>query len=245
MGGILAKRSFLTTDKIDTTYAIIGPRFTDILSNYRLPDDDELPSSPPAALSMQELLEKFSHFVTPTLPHLLALLAHPSPSFPPQDTSLIIIESVSALLATTFPRVVEAYDSKLTPAKKNEPTQWASSRKWSVIGDFVTRLGKLAAIQNIAILLTSQTTTKVRAETGAVLYPAITTKAWDVGVNSRIVLFRDWPPSTKDDAVQNCQSDAVRFAAVIKAGGISRDGIGRVVPFRIEKVLYRKHGVSG
>lgn len=229
---------FLTMDDIDTTHAIIGSRFTEILSNYRLPENHELPSSPPLALSVPELLEKFIHFVTPTLPHLLALLAHPSPSFPPGDTTLIVIEAVSTLFATAFPRAVETYDSKLTPAKKNDTVHWASSRKWSVMGDFVARIGKLAAIQNIVVLLTSQTTTKVRAETGAVLYPAITTKAWDVGVNYRIVLFRDLPPSTERDAIQDCPSDAVRFAAVIKAGGVSCDGIGRVVPFRIEKVNY-------
>ena len=229
-------------DNIDTAHAIIGSRFTEILSNYRLPDDHELPSSPPLALSTQELLEKFNHFVAPTLPHLLALMAHPSPSFPPEDTSLIIVESVSTLFATAFPRAVETYDSKQTPAKKIEAVQWASSRKWSVMGNFVARLGKLAAIQNIVVLLTSQTTTIVRAETGAVLYPAITSKAWDVGVNNRIVLFRDWAPSTENDALQDCRSNAVRFAAVIKAGGVSCDGIGRVVPFRIEKVKYGMNG---
>ena len=232
----------LTMDDVDTTHAVIASRFTEILSNYRLPDDHELPSSPPLALSTQELLEKLHHFVTPTLPHLLALVTHPSPSFPPEDTSLIIIESVSTLFASAFPRAVETHDSKLSPVTKNSTVYWASSRKWAVMGDFVARLGKLAAIQNIAILLTSQTTTKVRADTGAVLYPAITTKAWDVGVNNRIVLFRDWPPSTEHDAIQDCQSDAVRFAAAIKVGGVSCDGIDRVVPFKIGKVKYGMNG---
>ena len=193
--------------------------------------------------SLNDLLEQLHYFFTPTLPHLIALLAYSSPLFPPEATSLIVVDAISSLFATAFPRAVERDDSNKATAKKNEAVQWAANRRWSIMSDLLARLAKLAAIRNISVVLLSQTTTKVKTEYGAVLRPAISTKAWEDGLSNRIVLFRDWPAREADSSSQQ-SSQAVRFAGVVRLGGISYEGVGRVVPFTIEKVRLTKGNVS-
>ena len=187
-------------------------------------------------------VENLHHFTTPTLPHLLALLTHHSSNFPPPKTLLIVIDSVATLFALAFPRSTEVASSQQVPAKQNDTKQWASSRRWAVMGDFISKVGRLAATQNIAILMTSQTNTRIRSETGATLHPAISGTAWDGGIRNRIVLFRDWmlKPSNNSSS-QGDYIPGVRFAGVMKAKGVSYEGLGKVVAFTITKVIPRMY----
>ncbi|KAI9768400.1 MAG: hypothetical protein M1835_006882 [Candelina submexicana] len=223
----------------DAASSLVGPRFKEILLGFKLPDDREPPSSPPADRSMDDLLSKFNYFTAPTLPHVLALLFHPSPAFPPSDTAVIVIDSISTLFNNAFARTTEGKPRTGQPnfTKKPDAAQWAASRRWAVMEDCMSKLSKLAATKNIAVLLTSQTTTKVRAETGAVLHPALSGKGWDRGLTNRIVLFRDWPPSPVDNTQHPEDILALRYAGVVKAGGVLQsglEGLGSVVPFVIE-----------
>lgn len=105
------------------------------------------------------------------------------------------------------------------------------------MGDFVSKLGKLATTNNIAVLLTSQTATRIMADTGATLYPAISGTAWDSGISARIVLFRDWFFQSAEVSGKDLEYlPGVRFAGVLKASGVSYEGFGRMVLFTIEKV---------
>ncbi|MCJ1234345.1 hypothetical protein MMC14_002306 [Varicellaria rhodocarpa] len=226
---------------IDTAHTIPGSRLAEVVSSYRLPHDQDVPSSPPITRTLSDLLEDFHHFITPTLPHLIALLNSPSVSFPPQATNIIVIDSISAVLVNAFPTAVDAYDPRQAQGKRSETIQWAASRRWSVYGDLISRLGKLAAVQNLAIILISQTTTKVRADTGAVLYPSISIKAWDGGVHNRIVLFRDWLPNIETSVTQDLHHQGVRIAALIKAGSTSCDALGKIVSFTVEKHGLQEH----
>ncbi len=201
-----------------------------------MPSNKDLPNPSPAK-TLDSLLENFHHYHTPTLPHLLALLTHPSPSFPPPKTSLIVIDAISTLIALAFPKALEAFDASKNPgAKKNDAVQWAASRRWAFMGDFINKIGKLATTKNIAILLVSQTTTKIRAETGAVLHPAVASTAWDAGISTRIVLFRDWAFGPAEKSNKGEFIPGVRFAGVVKASGISYEGLGKVTSFTIEEV---------
>ena len=105
------------------------------------------------------------------------------------------------------------------------------------MGDLISKISRLAATKNVAILLTSQTTTRIGSETGAVLYPAFSGSAWDTGISTRIVIFRDWIfQASEAVSSQGEYMPGVRIAGVIKAKGISYEGVGRVVLFMIEKV---------
>ncbi len=65
----------------------------------------------------------------------------------------------------------------------------------------------------------------------AVLVPAVASTAWDAGISSRIVLFRDWAVKGKE----------VRLAVVVKAEGraVAQGGWGengRMMAFTVEEV---------
>jgi hypothetical protein len=65
--------------------------------------------------------------------------------------------------------------------------------------------------------------------TRAVLVSAISSPAWDTGISTKVVLFRDW----------GWEGKQVRFAGVLKVQGAAapgRRGVGRVVPFTIGHV---------
>ncbi len=189
--------------------------------------------------SVNGYLKRLHHFTTPSLPHLLALLIHQSSNFPPTDTSLIIVDSISTLFTIAFPKTGENAHSHQPLANKNDAAHWALGRRWAVMGDFISQIGKLAATKNIAILLTSQMTTRIRSETGAVMHPAIAGTAWDSGISTRIVIFRDWVFKAKDAASNHEEYvSGVRLAGVMKAKGVSYEGVGKVVLFTIEKVSF-------
>ncbi|CAF9927550.1 MAG: hypothetical protein ALECFALPRED_003740 [Alectoria fallacina] len=222
---------------VDSSYEIIGLRLMDMLSGLHI-TEGEARSDPASA---DEYLDNFHHFTTPTLPHLLALLTHQSSSFPPTETSLIVVDSISTLFSLAFPKTAENANSQQPPVKKTDTAHWVSGRRWAVMGDFISKISRLAATKNIAILLTSQTTTRIRSETGAVLHPAISGAAWDTGISTGIVIFRDWMFQASEVASsQGEYVPGIRFAGVVKAKGISYEGVGKVVTFVIEKTRLRE-----
>lgn len=230
---------FLTSSTADASYQLIGSRLKDILSNAQRSQSQptyEFNSGD----SPNQSLDKFHHFTTPTLPHLLALLLHQSSSFPPPETSLLVIDSIATLFALAFPNTTEVTERQQTPVKKTDAAQWASGRRWSVMGELVSKIGRLAATQNIAILLTSQMTTRIRFETGAVLHPAISGGVWDAGIGTQVILFRDWMFQTADNSNNlGGYMPGVVLAGVTKTKGVAYEGVGRVATFRIQSVSVR------
>ncbi len=77
-----------------------------------------------------------------------------------------------------------------------------------VVGSFQ----KLAATRDLAVVVLTQCATKMQAERGATLIPAINAGVWEQGMSTRLVLFRDWPwgPS---------ETRGLRFVAVQKLHG--------------------------
>ena len=209
-----------------------------MLSDLHIPEEEATSDLDP----VDEYLKRLHHFITPTLPHLLALLTHHSSCFPPADTSLIVVDSISTLFAIAFPKTGDNASSQQPAAKKSDAAHWASGRRWAVMGDFISKISRLAATRNIAILLTSQMITRVRSETGAVLHPAISGTAWDSSISTRIVVFRDWifQPTNAASSQEEYVPD-VRLVGVMKAKGISDEGVGKVVMFIIEKASAQDH----
>lgn len=189
-----------------------------------------------SSYTSQDLRSRFRHYSVPTLPHLLALILHPPPGFPPPDTSLLVIDSISTLIENAYQK---SHDVK--PLKKSDAAKWAAGRKYTVIGEVVSRLGQMAAINNVAVVITSQTITRIRSGLGALLLPAISGTEWENGISTQLVLFRDWPPkrSTQISAEEAERWKGLRYVGVIKVKGILAAEDGRfetVVPFSIERV---------
>ena len=223
---------------IDSSSEIVGSRLKDILYGTFHTDEDGKSNT----VSVEEYLERFHHFTTPSLPYLLALLTHQTPSFPPEETTLIVVDSISTLFALAFPKTTENASSQQTSVKQSEAAHWASGRRWAVMGDLISKMSRLAATKNLAVLLTSQMTTRIKSETGAVLHPAISGTAWDTGVSARIVIFRDWMfRASEDTSSQGEYIPGVRCAGLVKAKGMSYEGVGKVVTFVIENVSSAYH----
>jgi len=99
-----------------------------------------------------------------------------------------------------------------------------------VLQYIVGGLQKLAATRDVAIVVLTQCATKMQAERGATLIPAVNATAWDQGISTRLVLFRDWPP---DEA----ESRAVYFVGVQKKSGKGSSGtVDDITAFSIEQV---------
>lgn len=190
----------------------------------------------PPDVPLDEMQSHFHHCTSPTLAHLLALFARPPSSFPPPNTSLIVIDSLSTLLDNAYPRNAD----DRTTRNQNDQTRWAAVRKFAVINELVSTLARAAALHDIALLLTCQTITRIRGGSRALLVPAISSAEWDTNISTRLVLFRDWPAGQgkwSDADVEKLQR--ARFVGVIKRNGVTlvdEGGVGNVVPFVVESV---------
>ncbi|RFU35812.1 hypothetical protein B7463_g535, partial [Scytalidium lignicola] len=201
---------------LDGAHPLSSPRFSDILGSSQ----STMPSIPTSTLShpsgthsLLDLLDNFTHITTPTLAHLVALLCHPIPSLFPAGTSLVVIDSFSALIDNAFPKNI---DSSNTPRRPGAPNP--AARKFPVLQYLITSFHKLAATYNIAIVILSQCVTKMRPGGGAALVPAINTTAWEQGLACRIALFRDWGWENEVER-SNKMIVQARFAEVLKAEG--------------------------
>jgi uncharacterized protein YejL (UPF0352 family) len=107
----------------------------------------------------------------------------------------------------------------------------SSARRLQVLQHIISALQKLAATRDLAILVLTQCATKVQAERGASLVPAINATVWDQGIPTRLVLYRDW-------VMHNEKPTGLHFAGVQKVNG-KNDGsaaIGDIVAFRVQPV---------
>jgi hypothetical protein len=187
-------------------------------------------------VAIDDLRERFHHCTAPTLAHLLALFTHPPSSFPPANTSLVVIDSLSTLIDDAYPRNADNRASR----NKGEQAKWAAARKLPVINELISTLSRVAAMHDIALLVACQTATRIRGASRALLVPSISGSVWEDGISTRLVLFRDWAPvrgKTTDVDVGRLRK--ARFIGLVKANGVTlanEGGVGNVVPFAIEQV---------
>ncbi|CAO2652878.1 Nn.00g022890.m01.CDS01 [Neocucurbitaria sp. VM-36] len=185
-------------------------------------------------LAPEELRSHFHYVAAPTLAHLLGLFLRPPTSFPPQDTSLIVIDSLSTLIDNAYPRHA---DDRLAK-NKTDQSRWAAGRRFAVINELISTLTRFAALHDIALLIVCQTITRIRGASRALLVPAISGVEWENGVSTRLVLFRDWVRQGKANNTADVDRlRRTRFVGLVKANGTAfadEGGVGNVVPFTIE-----------
>jgi hypothetical protein len=66
-------------------------------------------------------LDGFAHYTCPSLPHLIALLCRPTASSIPPGTSLVVVDSLSALLNHAFPKLPEPRPARDGKGNKGKP----------------------------------------------------------------------------------------------------------------------------
>jgi len=111
---VFPKKFFINTKRfIDASHPVPGPRLSQILTSFQplLPQM----ATTPANLSLSALAGNLTQYSTPFLAHLIALFSHPSPSHPPSNTGLIIIDSFSTLISSAFPRTKDATSTPRKP----------------------------------------------------------------------------------------------------------------------------------
>ncbi|KAK1752131.1 P-loop containing nucleoside triphosphate hydrolase protein [Echria macrotheca] len=135
-------------------------------------------------------VEGFVHYTCPNLPHFIALLCRPTTACIPQGTSLVVIDSLSALVNYTFPKPPDGRGNNNTKGGKDTALP---PRRPQVLQHIIGALQKLAATRDIAVVLLTQSGTKVQIDHGATLVPSVNATVWDQGISTRLVLFRDWP----------------------------------------------------
>lgn len=125
-----------------------------------------------------------------------------------------------------LPSLIGSFAFWLTRRKGPSP----ASRRLHMLRYIIDSLQKLAATRSIAIVVLTQCATKMQEGRGAVLIPAIGSNAWEQGVFTRLVLFRDWGMHRDEQA-------GLHFAGAQRINGKDRhrsaDG---TVAFRIETV---------
>lgn len=89
------------TPCLDAAHALPGPRLQRVVARS-LSSGGGGPAA--SAALVTERLKNLVHFTTPTLPHLVALLHRPPPSFPPPGTGLLVVDSLSILIDSTYAR---------------------------------------------------------------------------------------------------------------------------------------------
>ncbi|EEH47131.1 uncharacterized protein PADG_03229 [Paracoccidioides brasiliensis Pb18] len=223
---------------IDTAGPMNPTRFKDILRRERNPKLPHNPSTAPSSSlrekKMDEVLNQLLYFHPPTLAHLLALISHPPKGFPPQDTGLIVIDSISSLFTseycTKLPR-----ERKLNTTKTTRVTAETKEERtrWKIIGNLAMNLKKLAARLNCAVITINEMASRFREKKPAILHEALSGVTWDSGVATCIVLCWQWlPPSFR----LRVPMKRVRFAEVVKIEkvGLVHDRAQRVIPFVIK-----------
>ncbi|GLA89768.1 hypothetical protein AtubIFM56815_004258 [Aspergillus tubingensis] len=199
---------------IDTASPLPRPRLRKLL---------EL-QSPASPSSPRSLTENLTYIRAPTLPHLLSLFHPPPTSFPPPNTTLLVIDSVSAPFTPYFPN----------PSDINQPQQaqrdvqkWLTTRKWNVISDLAAQLVKFASRADLAILVINQTHTRIRGQVRATLSPILSGRGWESCVRARIGVYGDFG--------YGGDGGWVRVAEVMKRDGrlVTVRDKTTVVPFRV------------
>ncbi|KAH7035448.1 P-loop containing nucleoside triphosphate hydrolase protein [Microdochium trichocladiopsis] len=165
---------------VDGFHPISGQRFHNVLQGHIDQAEDHAETSPVSLDSLDAL----HHFTTPSLAHLLALLCKPTSSAIPDGTSLLVIDSFSALFNHAYPRNVE---TKKTPRGPS-----ASSRRLQAIQFIISSLQKLAAAKEILVVIISQCATRMQADRSAIIAPAVSSAALEAGLGTRLVVFKDW-----------------------------------------------------
>ncbi|KAI0132263.1 P-loop containing nucleoside triphosphate hydrolase protein [Xylariales sp. AK1849] len=200
---------------VDALRPVSGTRLHGIL------DDNEAPTPSVGGIpTKEEQVSNLIHFTCPSLAHFIALLCRPTSSCIPQDASLVVIDSLSALVNQAFPKVRE-------PRNTPKGGLNTSTRRLQLLQSIVSSLQKLAATRDILIVILSHCVTRMQAERGATLIPAINASSWEQGIATRLVLFKDW-------SFRNDVALGVHFAKLQKLNGKTyAEGLGPVFAFDI------------
>ncbi|EFR04561.1 hypothetical protein MGYG_07566 [Nannizzia gypsea CBS 118893] len=210
---------------IDTAGPICMSRFEKMLLK------DSTPSE------VQDLLQNLLHLQPTTLAHLLALTSYPMSDFPPPNTGLIVLDSISCLFGSEFrsklpSRLNKARDLNSAAASRDKDSQ-ESKLWWKLIGTLSSNLNALASRLDCAVIVVNEMVTRFRSGQKPMLHVAISGYTWDTSVATRIILYWHWLDiGVREKLGMRC----IRMAEVFRAGkmAVLPRAVERIVPFLVE-----------
>ncbi|KAI3402085.1 hypothetical protein diail_14 [Diaporthe ilicicola] len=223
--------------------------------SFDLPSTHRLPTVS-AAQALEDLDANVSRFVSTNLPDLDKALADGGASSPDEEVSpggiqkghLTEIWGPPGVGKTAFGIQAAAdvlRDGKgvvwvdcFYPVSRDRVTEVCrataaggpsmASKRLQVLQYVVSALQKLAATRDAAVVVLTQCATRMQAERGATLIPAINASVWEQGIATRLALLRDW-------MWNDGHPYGARLATLQKVNGkITPDGPDKVFPFRID-----------
>jgi hypothetical protein len=105
-----------------------------------------------------------------------------------EQTTLLVIDDLNILVDLDYPR------QQFANSARTEQQKWQSSRRYGILGSIVSALNKLAVLNNLAIIVTTGCSTRMRPDSGlgAALGPGIGGTEWEAGTWNRLAVFRDF-----------------------------------------------------
>lgn len=234
---------------IDTSSTVPLSRLTDFITT---PEEDVVDSneSKDEEHDGEDKRDRFEHLQIPDLTRLLGLLMQPPPQLLSKDTQLLIIDDLSNVVMTGLPQ--NEFSATITSTTPNQLSREeiisrsVANRRAVMLGAISAGLSRLAASSNVAVVVLNKATSGRRSgDRSAVLRSMLNAPQWNESIATRIVLYRDFWPSDKQnsgpiDSSQSAQwrDYPLRIAEVEKLGG--REINSRGVKFVILKVSLLK-----
>lgn len=146
----------------------------------------------------------------------------------------MVIDDLHSIFEISYPRS----RANTFSSHKSEAAKWAAGRRYGIMASLISALKKLAALNDMAILVTTGCATRVRPGSGlgALLVPGMGGAEWEAGISNRLVMFRDFKLGSWAQQQQNPES--ARYVGLQKVGGVAfsdQGETGQLVPFVINK----------
>ncbi|WEW59592.1 hypothetical protein PRK78_005066 [Emydomyces testavorans] len=225
-------RSQQTVVWIDTAGPLCVSRLKAFLNGKNERVLAEGQSSP--AVDKDNYIEGLLYFHSLSLAHLMSLVCHSPRDFPPRNTGLIVIDSISCLFAAEFPPRLPKRLRKGNLTRGQQSKLDKESRLYfNLIGSLVSDLRRLALQLNCAVVVINEMASRFTSSRKPMLHEVITGFTWDSGISTSILLYWQWLPWKMR---QQMRMKSVRIAEVRKVGGtgFAERSPKRIVPFVVE-----------
>ncbi|EME38415.1 hypothetical protein DOTSEDRAFT_48641 [Dothistroma septosporum NZE10] len=141
-----------------------------------------------SAKGIADAADSFHYVAAPTLSHLLALIISPPAGLIPRGTVLLVVDGLNTLVDLDYPRL--PYNSRA----RTDQQKGQAGRRYAILGSIMTALNKLAALHDLAVIVTTGCSSRMRHDSGlgASISPGIGGSEWENGISSRMLIFRDF-----------------------------------------------------
>ncbi|KIX02188.1 uncharacterized protein Z518_08127 [Rhinocladiella mackenziei CBS 650.93] len=200
---------------VNTGSPLIEKRLQEIMEDRTSSDNDHPPSSSSRPYDIESLLEeKFVYLQAHTLPRLLTLFLHPSPSLPSSKTCLMVVDDLSNLLLGSFSRSPGTMKPGIPAAVKEKLEKKIARRRYQIIETLAAAMSKMAVLRSVAILVLTNSTMSLKNGQKATLKSALASQSWDTTVHTRIMLYRDFADDEHEAEISKRGGGGLRYAEV-------------------------------